>query len=84
MLSGVTNLQAQGSEVIDGVNTNKITGTLPADTVKIIDPGARQSRPATVWIAQDGSHRLVRASVDLGSGSVQVTLSKWNEPVNVD
>lgn len=84
MLSGVTNLQAQGSEVIDGVNTDKITGTLPADTVKIIDPGARQSRPATVWIAQDGSHRLVRASVDLGSGSVQVTLSKWNEPVNVD
>ncbi|KQH79571.1 hypothetical protein AO501_17255 [Mycobacterium gordonae] len=84
MLSGVTNLQAQGTEVIDGINTNKINGTLPADTVKIIDPGARQSRPATVWIAQDGSHRLVRASVDLGSGSVQVTLSKWNEPVNVD
>ncbi|MCV7005404.1 LppX_LprAFG lipoprotein [Mycobacterium gordonae] len=84
MLSGVTNLQAQGSEVIDGVNTSKISGTLPTETVKIIDPGARQSRPATVWIAQDGSHRLVRASVDLGSGSVQVTLSKWNEPVNVD
>lgn len=84
LLSGVNNLQSQGTEVIDGVNTNKITGTLPTDTVKIIDPGARQSRPATVWIAQDGSHRLVRASVDLGSGSVQVTLSKWNEPVNVD
>lgn len=84
VLSGVTNLQSQGTEVVDGINTNKITGTLPTDTVKIVDPGARQSRPATVWIAQDGSHRLVRASVDLGSGSVQVTLSKWNEPVNVD
>ncbi|OBK29868.1 hypothetical protein A5634_17575 [Mycobacterium asiaticum] len=84
MLSGVTNLQAQGTEVIDGINTNKITGTLPTDAVKSIDPGARQPRPATVWIAQDGSHRLVRASVDLGSGSVQVTLSKWNEPVNLD
>lgn len=84
VLSGITNVQSQGNEVIDGINTNKITGTLPTETVKIIDPGARQSRPATVWIAQDGSHRLVRASVDLGSGSVQVTLSKWNEPVNVD
>lgn len=84
LLNGVNNLQSQGTEVIDGITTNKITGTLPADTVKIIDPGARQSRPATVWIAQDGSHRLVRASVDLGSGSVQVTLSKWNEPVNLD
>ncbi|HUO36560.1 MAG TPA: LppX_LprAFG lipoprotein [Mycobacterium sp.] len=83
LLSGVTNLQSQGAEVIDGVPTTRITGTLPTDTVKILDPGARQSRAATVWIASDGSHRLVRASVDLGSGSVQVTLSKWNEPVNV-
>lgn len=84
LLSGVTNLQSQGNEVIDGINTNKISGTLPTETVKSFDPGARQSRPATVWIAQDGSHRLVRASADLGSGSVQVTLSKWNEPVNLD
>jgi hypothetical protein len=84
LLSGVTNLQSQGTEVIDGISTTKITGTIPTDSVKILDPGARNSRPATVWIAQDGSHRLVRASVDLGSGSVQVTLSKWNEPVNVD
>ncbi|CAM3176492.1 hypothetical protein BST27_22360 [Mycobacterium intermedium] len=84
LLSGVTNVQSQGPEVIDGIPTTKINGTLPTDTVKILDPGARQSRPATVWIASDGSHRLVRASVDLGSGSVEVTLSKWNEPVNTD
>jgi len=85
MLSGVTNLQSQGTEVIDGISTSKITGTIPAGTAKIVDPSARSSRPATVWIAQDGSHRLVQASVDLGSGqSVQVTLSKWNEPVNLD
>ncbi|KAA1250533.1 LppX_LprAFG lipoprotein [Mycobacterium simiae] len=84
ILSGISNLQAQGSEVIDGVPTTKITGTLPTDTVKLLDPGARSSRPATVWVASDGSHRLVRATVDLGSGTVQVTLSKWNQPVNVD
>ena len=84
ILSSITNLQSQGTEVIDGISTTKITGTLPTDTVKILDPGARQPRPMTGWIAADGSHHLVRASVDLGSGSVQITLSKWNEPVNVD
>jgi LppX_LprAFG lipoprotein len=84
LLSGVTDLHPQGSEVINGVPTDKISGTLPTDTVKIIDPGARQSRPATVWVASDGTHRLVQASVDLGSGSVQVALSKWNGPVNLD
>ncbi|HTQ16255.1 LppX_LprAFG lipoprotein [Mycobacterium sp.] len=84
LLGGVTNLQPQGTEVIDGINTNKTSATLPVDSVKQLDPGARSSRPATVWIANDGSHRLVRASVDLGGGTVQVQLSKWNEPVNVD
>jgi hypothetical protein len=84
MLSGVTNLQSQGTEVIDGIPTTKITGTMQTDSVKILDPGARNPRPATVWTAQDGSQRIVQASVDLGSGSVQVTLSKWNEPVTVD
>ncbi|BBX97587.1 putative phthiocerol dimycocerosate transporter LppX [Mycobacterium lacus] len=84
LLEGVTNLQSQGTEVIGGIATTKIAGTLPTDAVKILDPGARNPRPATVWIAQDGSHRLVKARVDLGPGSVEVTLSKWNEPVNVD
>lgn len=85
MLSGVTNVQSQGPEVIDGVPTTRITGTLTPDTVKILVPDAKNSAPATLWIASDGSHRLVQARVDLGSGkTIQVTLSKWNEPVNVD
>ncbi|ORB86275.1 hypothetical protein B1987_23695 [Mycobacterium kansasii] len=84
VLSGITNLQSQGSEVIDGIPTAKISGTVPTDTVKMLDPGARQPRPATVWIASDGSHRLVRATIDIGSGAVELTLSKWNEPLKVD
>jgi lipoprotein LprG len=84
LLSGVTNLQSQGAEVIDGIPAIKITGTIPTNSVKILDPGAKSSRPATVWIAQDGSHHLIQAGVGLGSGSVQVKLSKFNNPVNVD
>ncbi|ETW25513.1 hypothetical protein MGAST_02355 [Mycobacterium gastri 'Wayne'] len=37
-----------------------------------------------MWIASDGSHRLVRANIDIGSGTVELTLSKWNEPLNLD
>ncbi|KJX75851.1 LppX_LprAFG lipoprotein [Mycobacterium lepromatosis] len=83
LLSGVTNLQAQGAEVIDRIPTTKITGTVPTSSVKVLDPKARGSKLATVWIAQDGSHHLVRASIDLSSGSVQLTQSKWNEPVTL-
>ncbi|RFD27125.1 hypothetical protein MUBE_00260 [Mycobacterium uberis] len=84
LLSGVTNLQSQGTEVIDGIPTIKLTGMIPPSSVKILDPKAKSSKQATVWIAQDGSHHLVRASIDPGSGAIQLTQSKWNEPVNVD
>lgn len=84
VLSSVANLQAQGTEAIDGTPTTKISGIIPVSSVKVLDPKAKSSRPATVWIAQDGSHHLVRASIDLGSGSVQLTQSKWNQPVSVD
>lgn len=85
ILAGITNLESGGSEVIDGIPTTRITGTIPTETVKVLDPGARKSSKATAWIATDGSHRLVRARIELGPGqSVEVTLSKWNEPVNVD
>ncbi|BCI89842.1 putative phthiocerol dimycocerosate transporter LppX [Mycobacterium kansasii] len=47
VLSGITNLQSQGSEVIDGIPTTKISGTVPTDTVKmlILRPGSRGRLP---------------------------------------
>ncbi len=84
LLAGITNLKSVGTEVIDGVPTTKISATIPTDSIKLVDPGARSPKPATVWIAEDGSHHLIQASVDFGGGSVQLTLSKFNEPVNVD
>ncbi len=84
LLSGINNLKSQGSETIDGVPTTKITATIPTDSLKLLDPGARSPKPATVWIADDGSRHLIQATIDLGGGSVQVKLSKFNEPVNVD
>lgn len=85
ILAGITNLQSRGSEVVDGIPTTRITGTIPTETVKVLDPGARKPSEATAWIAADGSHRLVRARMELGPGqSVEITLSKWNEPVNID
>ncbi len=84
LLSGITNLKSQGTEVIDGIPTTKISATIPADSIKLIDPGARSSKPATVWIAEDGSHHLMQAIVEFGGGSVQLKLSKFNEPANFD
>jgi hypothetical protein len=84
LLDGITNLKSQGTEVIDGVPTTKISATIPTASVKLLDPGARSPKPVTVWIADDGSNHVIQANVDFENGSVQVKLSKFNEPVNFD
>jgi hypothetical protein len=85
ILSGVADPESQGSEVIGGVSTTRITGTIPPEIAKIMDPAANKSSRSTVWISEDGSHRAVQTLVNLGPGqSVQITLSKWNEPVNTE
>ena len=81
---GVTNLQSQGTEVIDGVTpTRSPEPSRPRRSRSSIQaPGSRGRRPC-------GLPRTVRTAwcgpmSTSGSGSVQITLSKWNEPVNVD
>jgi lipoprotein LprG len=40
--------------------------------------------PTTVWIQENGDHQLAQVKIDKGSGnSVQMTLSNWNQPVQV-
>ncbi|WP_040798525.1 LppX_LprAFG lipoprotein [Nocardia higoensis] len=62
-------------------------GTLPitlwiADVPPPSDGGSASTRPSDAASTGDGPN-LVRAVVDKDGGTVEVTLSKWAEPVNV-
>jgi lipoprotein LprG len=68
------------------VDTVKVTGNVSADAVNKLIPQIKATGPVpgTAWIAKDGDHNLVQAQVDPSSGnSIQMTLSKWNDPVTV-
>jgi lipoprotein LprG len=57
-----------------------------ADAVNKIAPqiAAKDAVPGTAWVRTDGDHALVQAKLDISEGnSVQMTLSKWDEPVTV-
>ena len=86
VLSNFTDPKADGRETINGVQTVKITGEVSADAVNKIAPGiASGPVPGTAWIREDGNHELVQAKLEPSAGnSVQMTLSKWNEPVTVE
>jgi lipoprotein LprG len=87
VLSNITDPKAVGREPINGVQTVKITGQVSSDTVNKVAPKIAPSGnvPSTVWIREDGNHDLVQVMVEPSSGnSLQMTLSKWNEPVTVE
>lgn len=87
VLANFSDPKAETREDVNGVTAVKITGTVSAEAVNGIAPqlSASEPVPATVWINPDGEHDLVQAKLEPEQGkSVQMTFSKWNEPVSVD
>ena len=86
MLANFTDAKAAGRETINGQGTVIISGTVSADAVNKLSPplAATEPVPATAWIQESGDHQLVQASLQKSAGnSVQLTLSNWNQPVQV-
>jgi lipoprotein LprG len=86
VLANFTNAKAEGRETINGLSTIRISGNVSADAVnKLASPlNATQPLPTTVWIQETGDHQLVQANLQKSQGnSVQMTLSNWNQPVQV-
>ena len=88
ILSNFTDPKADGRETIGGVQTVRITGQVNEDAVHKIVPkvAPRGSVPGTAWVREDGNHELVQFKLEpSGEGNaIQMTLSKWNEPVTVE
>jgi len=53
ILSGAVDPESRGSEVIGGVSTTRITGTIPPEIAKIMDPAAKKPSRSTVWITDE-------------------------------
>ncbi len=86
LLANFTDAKAEGRDTINGENTIRISGNVPPDAVNKIASqlNATKATPTTVWIQETGDHQLAQVKMDKSSGnSVQMTLSNWNQPVQV-
>jgi serine/threonine protein kinase len=86
ILSNMSDSKAVGSDTIDGAQVVKVTGQVGADVVKktFAEIAASGSIAVTVWIRPDGDHQLARMVLEISPGnSIQMTLSNWNVPVDV-
>jgi lipoprotein LprG len=86
LLANFTDAKAEGRDTINGQDTVRISGNVPADAVNKLASAfnATKATPTTVWIQETGDHQLVQAKMDRSPGnSVQMILSNWNQPVQV-
>lgn len=87
VLANFTGAKTEGRDSIKGQSAVRISGNVSADAVNKIAPpfNATQPMPATVWIQETGDHQLAQIRIDNKSSgnSVQMTLSNWDEPVQV-
>lgn len=89
ILTKVTGAKAAGTETIDGQETTKITGTVPATEIAAIsgsrvDPDKSVPVPTTLWIQNSGDKQLVRIEVKPSTeGTITLMFSKWGEKVTV-
>lgn len=89
ILTKVTGAKAAGTETIDGQETTKITGTVPATEIAAIsgsrvDPDKSVPVPTTLWVQNSEDKQLVRIEVKPSpEGTITLTFSKWGEKVTV-
>lgn len=89
ILTKISGAKAAGSETINGQETTKITGTVPATEIAAVsgsrvDPDKSVPVPTTVWIQSSGDKQLVRIEVKPSAdGTITLTFSQWGKKVTV-
>jgi lipoprotein LprG len=87
LLDNLTDPKVEGRDTVNGQDTVRVAGKVPADAVNKLASQLRATEPTpcTVWIQESGDHQLVQANLEVSPGnSIQMTLSNWNAPVTVE
>jgi lipoprotein LprG len=91
LVAGATSPAVQGKETVDGVEAYRVKVTFAKNNLGVLLPGVGASAdlPGEVWIAATAPNRPVRAKVDVpgsggaAGGTVTITLSEFNNPVEI-
>jgi LppX_LprAFG lipoprotein len=84
IMGSIESPQRAGSEMIDGTESTRITGTMPVNAAKDLLPEATGPADVSVWVRSSGDPLLVRMLIDFSpEQAITVTVSKWDVPVRV-
>jgi len=91
LVAGATQPTVQGREDVDGVDAYRVSVVFAKNNLGILLPGvgATADLPGEVWLAADEPNRPLKAKVDVpangsaAGGTVTITLSEFNNPVDI-
>jgi hypothetical protein len=86
VIAKVQNPKSAGTEDINGVKAIKIEGTIASTELKPILPEIDKTQPTlpiTLWIDAEAPYNLVRATITVDDGKVDITTSDWQKPFTI-
>jgi lipoprotein LprG len=86
VLSNIQDPKTEATEEVEGVSAYRVKGRVAKDVVAALVPGIDSDVEITVWLAEEGEHLPVKASVAVpaeGDPTVDVTLSNIDQPVEI-
>lgn len=84
LVAGVRDPKVAGRETIAGIDTVKLTGTVPGEALRgLVPKSSVGDRPVTFWVQEDAPNNLVRANVEFAKGTLVVNLSNWGQKVTL-
>jgi lipoprotein LprG len=82
VLATAKNAKTEAQESVDGQDAYRVAATMDGSVLSSVVPGATGDVPAKLWVAVD-SKLLLKATFTLDGGSVTVSFSKFDAPVNI-
>lgn len=91
LVAGASQPAVQGTEKVDGVDAYRVRVVFAKNNLGVLLPGAGAATdlPGEVWLTSAEPHRPVKAKVDVPAngdnpgGTVTITLSGFNDPVDI-
>ena len=88
LIANVKAPESEGTETINGVEAQKVSGTVDAQVLDPIFPTQGEGKfsgnlPVTLYIDAKAPYNLVKLTITVDSGEINLTTSEWQKEVSI-
>lgn len=88
VIESLKGLKSAGAETVNGVQAQKVSGTVEASVLDKIFPTQGEGKfsgdiPVTLYIADAAPYNLVKVNIEVKTGDINLTTSDWQKKVDI-